>query len=122
MCYLLGMRARPLLAVLLFGCSATPATDAGTDAGGPCSPVAHVCVLGESGTPAVNATVTAARAAEVPFEGRTGADGCVNLDLTEGAWQVRASTESLCVSEFSEVVVPACGTVEASLTADLCAG
>lgn len=107
-----------------FGC--TSSTDAGLDVGGSdagCFPVAHVCVTDESGAPGVGTTVTAGLdATSPPSQGRTGADGCIDLDLTEGTWQIRAATDSMCVSMNSTVVVPACGTVDVALVTDLCAG
>lgn len=109
------------LALLLVGCPGTPApSDAGADA---CWPSARVCVTGDGGGPATNATVTASRAGEIPFQGRTGDSGCVVLDLTAGDWALTATTPSMCTTAMPVTVsVVGCGRAEATLSADLCTG
>lgn len=105
------------LVAFLAGCTSTPTADAGSDTG-VCYPVVHVCVTSESGGgPAVGAMVQAMRPGDVPALGTTGADGCVDLDLPEGTWSVRADTTSLCGTPTAMVTVPACGTVEQPLMA-----
>ena len=118
------MRARPalLLASLLLGCgdAAARATDAGSD-GGECVPVTRVCVTDEFGALSAGATVTARREGEIPHEGTTGTDGCVELYPESGTWSLEARTSSNCLNQPAyEHTVTGCGTQSITLAATVC--
>lgn len=120
------MRSRSWLALALAsaacsgGCGGGGATaDAGPDAN-ECVPVTHVCVTDEFGAIAPGARVTATQDGAIPFEGTTGADGCVDLYPESGAWQLRAVTDRSCANAPYEHTVTGCGTSDVMLAADQC--
>lgn len=111
-----------LLATPLVACGATSAAagDAGADAG-ECVPVTRVCVTGESGALAPGARVTATRDAEIPHEGTTGPDGCVDLYPESGTWSIVGRTTTNCLNEPAhEHTVTGCGTQTITLAATTC--
>lgn len=59
-----------------------------------------------------------------PFEARTGADGCVDLELTPGTWTISVWDEGAqCTSEDDETVsVRACGEEELTMPLSVCVG
>lgn len=87
---------------------------------GQCVPVTHVCVTDEFGMPAAGATVTATRAGEIPHQGETAADGCVDLYPDAGSWDLRARTTSNCQNPAYALEVSGCGEAHVALMATEC--
>ncbi len=88
--------------------------------GGECVPSVQVCVLDEFGSPAVGAAVTATREGEIPSQGTTGADGCVELFPDPGSWDLQARTTSNCLNATYTLELTGCGQQHAELTANMC--
>jgi len=103
------------------GSDAGPAPDAvALPDTGECVPVTHVCVTDEFGMPAVGATVTATRTGEIPHQGETADDGCVDLYPEAGSWDLRARTPSNCQNPTYTLEVSGCGEAHVSLMATEC--
>lgn len=102
------------------GSDAGPTPDAVVIDTGECVPVTHVCVTDELGRPAAGATVTATRTGEIPHQGDTAADGCVDLYPEAGSWDLRARTTSNCQNPSYTLEVGGCGETHVSLMATEC--
>jgi hypothetical protein len=103
------------------GSDAGPAADALVlPDSGECVPVTHVCVTDEFGMPAAGATVTATRASEIPHQGETATDGCVDLYPEAGSWDLRARTPSNCQNAAYTLEVSGCGETHVSVMATEC--
>jgi len=108
------------LVLLAFGCGGGGSgADGGPDAS-ECVPVTHVCVTDEFGMPSPEAAVTATREGEIPFQGTTGSDGCVDLYPTDGDWALQGRTTRNCQNEPVTHTVSGCGRTEVALAATQC--